>query len=195
MRLRAIAARLQAAYIPPLRLLPFGGTTSTASRVLSPLTGARSAGCRWHPRVWPAGPKGVHGRDLAHISIYMEIASFCEPLPLQSAALTASPKGTPSRPRARGRGTAKRWKRSLDGRGRTIPDSKSSQASQPRARARSEAPPLGGLRRSGMPVASPGVARRAERGPSTYLNGLFRPGRRAAAVFLPLSWPSSLPGG
>lgn len=44
-----------------------------------------------------------HGRDLAHISIYMEIASFCEPLPLQSAALTASPKGTPSLLRARRR--------------------------------------------------------------------------------------------
>ena len=192
MRLRAIAARLQAEYIPPLRLLPFGRTTSTASRVLSPLTGkvarraergpwadrqgqyltaspckrrsprtgkgdrvsggrcpwtdgkeqfptasphkrrsprtgARSAGCRWHPRVWPARPKGGHGRDFAHISIYMEIASFCEPLPLQSAALL------PQRGRqafsAHGEGgPRKRWKRSLNWWAQTMLDRKSSQA-------------------------------------------------------------------
>ena len=64
--------------------------------VVAPRAGARSAGCRWHPRVWLAGPKGVHGRSSAHILIYIEMTSCCEPSPLQSAALTASPKGTPS---------------------------------------------------------------------------------------------------
>ena len=126
MQSRAIAARLQAEYIPPLRLLPFGrtrapqfaccprargkwpggpkgvhgrmacegnqfaenikhrtprtgkgdreaveevhGLTDTNNArlqlftsVVAPRTGARSAGCRWHPRVWPAGAEEVHG--------------------------------------------------------------------------------------------------------------------------------------
>ena len=134
--LRAIAARLQAEHIPPLGLLPFGRTRAQQVAQPSPRTGARSAGCRWHPWVWPAGPKGVHERSSAHILIYIEMASCCEPSPLQSATLTASPKGTPS------------------------------------ARALQAVPAHGGAKR-GMPVASPGVARRAERGPWAKFRAYF----------------------
>ena len=73
---------------------PLQSATLTASPKGTP--SARASSC---PRVrgkWPAGPKGVNGRGPAHILIYIEMTSCCERSPLQSAALTASPKGTPS---------------------------------------------------------------------------------------------------
>ncbi len=85
----------------------------------------------------------LHGNDKLLRAVTPSV-SCADSFPQGDAICTS-----PSLPRARGRGTAKRWKRSMDGRGRTIHNCKSSQASQPRARGR-EARDAGGIPGCGL---------------------------------------------
>ena len=88
----------QASRLPRLFLLLLRAVTPSVNyadsfpNLILPI--ARASSCPRARGKWPAGPKGVHGRGPAHILIYIKMTRCCEPSPLQSAALTASQKGT-----------------------------------------------------------------------------------------------------